>query len=108
MVFADQFLDFMPHQVGVEPFASRDAWGNKSYGTLVTYWGRVVNKRRKIIDRMGSEVISETTIYLVTDSGISVDDRITLPSGLLPAHPLIITVTRTPDENGDFMTTLYA
>ncbi len=108
MGFIDEFLDFMPHRVGVEPYLSRDAYGNKSYGPKVVYSGRVVNKRRQVISRMGQTVPSETTIYLATASGVSIDDRITLPSGCVPAWPTIISVSRYPDEYGGVYTEVYA
>jgi len=98
----------MPHQVLVEPFASRDAWGNPTYGALVAYQGRIVNKRTKVINRQGNEVISNTTIFMTTASGISIDDRITLPSGYYPARPPIIGISRFPDEYGAYYSELYA
>ena len=108
MPFIDEFLDFFPHQVGVEPFSSRNAWGKKTYGSKTVYSGRVVNKRRKVISRTGAEAISETTIYLATASGVNVEDRITLPSGCVPAWPQIITVDSIPDEYGGCYTAVYA
>lgn len=108
MTFADEFLGFMPHRLGVEPYLTRDAWGKKFYGPKITYWGRVVNKRRQVIDRAGQMAVSETTIYMVTASGVGIEDRITLPSGCVPAWPTIITVARIPDEYGGCYTAVYA
>ena len=107
-MFIDEFLGMMPHQIGVEPYASRDAWGKKSYGSKTVYSGRVVNKRRLVINRAGQQAISETTIYMATASGVGIEDRITLPSGYLPAWPQIITVSRIPDEYGGCYTAVYA
>lgn len=102
-----EFLTMMPQWVGVENFAARDAWGNRTYGAKILFRGRVENKRRKVISRDGDEVISETTLYLDTISGISMDARITLPSGHYPAHPEIISLKLEEDEVGPYSTTIY-
>jgi hypothetical protein len=101
------FLSMMPHNIGHEPAIGRDAWGNLTFGAQVLYRGRIQNKRRKVINREGNEVISETTLYLDTVNRILLDDRITLPSGYLPANPDIISAYRVDDENGPYFTQLY-
>ncbi len=60
-----------------------------------------------MINRDGDEVISETTLYLDTVSRISLDARITLPSGHYPAHPEIISLKLEEDEVGPYSTTSY-
>ena len=102
-----EFLSMMPRTIGLENLVSRDAWGNRTYGALIAYQGRVENKRRKVIGRDGDEVISETTLYLDTVSGFSIDARITLPSGCYPAHPEIISIKLEEDECGAYSTTIY-
>jgi len=102
-----EFLSMMPQYIGVENFVSRDAWGNRTYGAKILFRGRVENKRRKVINREGDEVLSETTLYLDTVSGISLDARITLPSGHYPAHPEIISLKLDEDEIGPYCTTMY-
>lgn len=103
-----ELYTLMPHDIEIEPFSHRDAWGNKSYRSANTYRGRIENKRRKVISRTGAEVLSETTIYLATTVGISPDDRLTLPSGYLPQHPEIISVKKDDDEWGGYGTRIYA
>jgi hypothetical protein len=102
-----EFLTMMPNKIGIENYISRDAWGNRTYGAKILFQGRVENRRRKVINRDGDEVISETTLYLDTISGISLDARITLPSGHYPAHPEIISLKLEEDEVGPYSTTLY-
>lgn len=102
-----EFLSMMPSEIGVENFVSRDAWGNVTHGAKILFQGRIENKRRKVTGRDGSEVVSESTLYLDTISGISLDARITLPSGHFPAQPEIIALKLEEDENGPYSTTIY-
>ena len=102
-----EFLDMMPHQVGIEPAVDRDAWGNITFGTQVPYQARIENKRRMVINSRGEEVLSDTTLYLDTVDRITEDDRVTLPSGYLPSHPEIKSVYRMDDEYGPYCTKLY-
>lgn len=107
MPFEQEFLTMMPRSIGIKPMTSRDAWGNRSYGTISYYQGRIQNKRRKVINRDGDEVISETTLYLATTVNIGIDDQITMPSGFLPLHPEIIAVRPLDDDWGSHHLTLY-
>lgn len=102
-----EFLSMMPSYIGVENFVSRDAWGNRTYGAKILFRGRVENKRRKVIGRDGAEVVSNTTLYLDTISGISMDARITLPSGHYPAQPEILEIKLDEDETGPYSTRIY-
>lgn len=90
----------MKQTVGIAPCSGRDAWGNRTYGATVNYYGRVVSKRRKVIRTDGTEVVSETTVYLSASGYLSPEDRITLPSGCFPQQPGIIQVIRPTDESG--------
>jgi len=103
-----EFYTMLPHSVTVQHVLTRDGWGRAaSYGGIIVYRGRVVNKRRRVINSQGNEVISETTIYLSTPSGLLIDDYITMPSGCLPLNPPIISINRYPDEYGDYYTAIY-
>lgn len=96
-----QFLSLMPHRVKVEPLDSRsDGWGNKNYARGWVLRGRVVQKTTRIVNAAGQDVVSKTTVYLATASGIRPDDRITLPSGYVPQQPPILSVLREADEDG--------
>jgi hypothetical protein len=102
-----ELLSMMPHLIGIQPYLSRDAWGKKTFGAIVLFQGRVESKRRKIIGADGEEVISETTIYLATVSGIGMQDRVTLQSGYLPPNPLILAIRRQDNEYGIHHTVIY-
>jgi len=102
-----EFLSMMPHTVGITPDTETDAWGNRTYGTLVSYRCRIENKRRKMISKTGQEVISETALYLDTVAAIGIDSKVTMPTGYLPLNPEIIAVKILDDENGAYASVLY-
>ena len=108
MSFLSEFESLCPAIIVVEPFTTNDAWGNKSYGSSVSYRGRVTNKMRRIVTMAGVDAISGTDIVLLTSSGVFTEDRITLPSGFLPRQPPILRVDRIADEEGNLYTKVYA
>jgi len=107
MGFDAEFRSMMPHTIGVKPWGASDAWGNPTFGTLVSYQGRIENKRRKVINQLGEEVISNSTLYLATTAGIGIRDQITLPSGCLPVNPVILAIERQHDESGAHHVVVY-
>jgi len=102
-----EFHSMMPHSVGITPYLSRDKWGKKTYGAIVLFRGRVENKRKMVTNYLGDEVVSQSTLYLATTSGIGIEDRITMPSGYLPANPDILAIERQDDEWGAHHTVIY-
>lgn len=102
-----EFLSMMPQSIGISPATGRDAYGNLTFGAQVVYRGRIENKRRKVVNVEGNEVVSETTLYLDTVARITPDDRVALPSGYLPSTPDIIGIYRVDDEEGAYYTRLY-
>jgi len=102
-----ELLSMMPASIGVKHVTSRDAWGNPTYGATTTYKGRIENRRRKVINRDGQEVISETALYLATTAMVDINAQITLPSGYYPTSPKIISIKRETDEYGAYSTTIY-
>jgi hypothetical protein len=102
-----ELYSMLPHSIGIQPYVSMDAYGNEVYGTLVAYMGRVQNTRRKVLNKDGVEVISDSTIFLATTDQIHMDAYITMPSGYLPTHPEIISIKRETDEFGAYSTTIY-
>jgi hypothetical protein len=107
-MLSPEFTGMMPHTIKRQAFISRNAWGDVPvYGSSLSYAGRVVDQRKKVINSKGEEVISERTIYLATTDNIGMDDLIILPSGYLPQMPEIIMVKRFPDEFGDHHVQVY-
>ncbi|MEO3860871.1 hypothetical protein [Acrocarpospora sp. B8E8] len=54
------------HEVSVEPFAGAGAFGD-TFGPAVTRSGFMEEKRRKIRDKNGAEVVSNSTFYTQLD-----------------------------------------
>jgi hypothetical protein len=86
-----QFTDLVTHR----PLASRDAYGQASYGAPTTYQARVVPSAAKIVTASGSEVVARTLIYLATTDLIDPADQLTLSDGSTPA---LLRIDRYPDR----------
>lgn len=101
--WADWCLD----QITVEPFSCQDSYGVASYGSSVTYQARVTGQLKRVTSFAGEERVTTVTVYVSGSTGITVRDRITLPSGWTPSQPEIVAVSRIPDEAGAWWETLY-
>ena len=93
------------HTVVVEPYSGQDAYGVRVYGTATSYAARVVGGRKVVKDATGKEVVSQTQVYLASDTQIDVKSRVTLPSGNIlsgnTSQPPLITVSYHPDATSD-------
>jgi hypothetical protein len=103
----EEFADLLVQTVTIEPYATKDRYGEISYGAGVDYWSRVVGKSKMIRNGQGREVVSMFTIYLQSNSTIGENDRVTLPAGYVLSQPPIIAVGRYPDEDGVHHTVVY-
>ena len=101
-------LSMMVHTVTLAPYISQNAYGEATWGTPVSYTARVQGKMRMVRDSLGVERVSTVTCYLATTAAISPKDKLTLPSGFLPASPPILAVERQADEHGDHHIVIYA
>ena len=102
-IFADEFLDMMPHTVSVERFLGRADDGKASFGPPTDYRARVNMKTHNVLNAMNQLVVANGMAWLATVDPIKADDRITLPDG---SKPIILVANVTPDENGDAYTRL--
>lgn len=96
----EEFTDLMPHTVTVEPYAGRDAYGKPTYGGAVEYRARVVGRMRMIRTGVADVKVSSVQAYVANSTGITVNDRITLPGEFAPTQPPIMAVGKVPDEAG--------
>lgn len=103
----DEFLDFMPATITVEPYASQDGYGESSYGAAVSYKCHIQGKTIKKVSWNGDERVSNFQCYLNTAGAISPRDRVTLPAGYSPQQPPIIVVGRHMDEAGQHHTVVF-
>lgn len=105
MSFSD-FLDFCPHSITVEPFASVDQYGAYTYGAPVVYRARVQGKNQVITNMMGEEAVSTIQVYL--NGTVTPQDRVTLPAPFVPTQPNILAIQRVSDESGQHHQVIYA
>ena len=101
-------LLMMPHQIAIEPYQSHNQYGEPTYGAAVTYTARVQGKVRMIRDSTGVERVSTVMCYVATTAAIGPKDKLSLPSGWVPASPPILSVQRVSDESGDHHIVIYA
>ncbi len=94
----------MPHKVRIRRRVGRDKYGEDSYGVMVEYPARVVNKIRRVRDPNGEERISTANATIATAEAISPFDQITLPD---ETSPPILAVETFPDEAGGHHTVVY-
>jgi len=115
MALDRQFLAPMLHQMTVEPFVgmSTDGYGERVYGTAVTFNARIEFKSTIVKDATGREVVSKTRVFAPpydvngTTASISVSDKITLPSGFALRQPPILSVEPHYDHEGPHHIEVY-
>lgn len=106
MSWDPEFEAFMPETITLEPTIALSGFGAQTPGAAKTIRCRIEQEARKVTDREGKEVVSQTRLYLKptaedgTSYTIAPTDRITLPAGFLPQQPPILSVSRQADEAG--------
>lgn len=91
---------YLNQTVTLEPYASTNAYGEKTYGEGASVAARVDYKQKEVRANSGgaSELhISTAQVMLEGDQSVSLNDRITLPDG---TKPPIIAIEKTPDVSG--------
>lgn len=68
------------HTVTIEPFLGAGGAGPR-YGTGVAVRCFVDDKRRRVRNQLGKEVVAEATVYCPLATDAPVESRVTLPSG---------------------------
>lgn len=98
----------MNQTVSIAAPSSADVYGERSYGSAVSYRCRLVGKRTLVRDTSGREVVSKQTLYLMTPNVIDPESLITLSTGDVGSteghaiNPPILSVGRYPDDAGGF------
>ena len=93
----------------VAPRTGQDSFGVPTYGSDVTYRGRLVGKRRQVLNTLGQQVVSSQTFYVASGDNILPDARVTLSTGDVGSTeswaltPKILATGRYPDEAGRFL-----
>lgn len=101
----EELADLLPDTITVEPWLSRDVHNQDAYGAAVTVHVYVEGKTRAVRTVKGEEAVSSAAIYGTT--GLSTDDRITLPARFSPRMPPILYIDRRTDEFGNPVEVVY-
>lgn len=92
---------FFVFDVIIEPLVSKDEAGKPTYGDPVIYKGKIERQERQTRGLDQSTIRSRRLIYLYTTyTGITTDDRVTLPAGFEPLQPKLLDVRIAHDHNG--------
>jgi len=103
----NEWADFMPQTVVVEPWVSYKGGGSGSnYGTAVSYGCRIEMKNHLVVDRSGKTVTAKGRVFLLSADILDIRDRVTLPVGYVPLQPILLDVNINDDENGNHHVTL--
>lgn len=65
----------------LEPFVSKNADGDKTYGALQPHTGAIEWRQRLVQTALGKEVLAVATITVPRDIVIGVDDRLIITAG---------------------------
>jgi hypothetical protein len=96
----EEFLDMCPHTVTIEPFASRDGFGNPTYSAAVTCRARIQGKNKAVRTVGGIEATSSIQVYIGPTPLVDTHARLTLPTNFQERQPPILGVEQVSDENG--------
>lgn len=96
------FLDLMTETVTYATRSGQNEYNEPTFGTPVSYTARIVGKAMELRDAKGEEITVTYELWLDTVDTISPDGQLTLTgSKWIDTTPVIFTVRRVPDENGD-------
>lgn len=95
----EDFADMLKADITIEPFSSADGYGAPTYGTAVSYKGRVSERRRWMRRADGTEVVAMGEVWLKSNVQVGIRDRVTLPDG---RTPVILDIARPQDETGAY------
>jgi hypothetical protein len=101
------FGDMMFHTVLIAPRTGQTRFNQPTYGSNVTHKAVVVDQVQMVRDHNGEQVVSNTAVYLdgsPARTELALESRITLPDG--KAYP-ILSISRYPDEHGDYVAVVY-
>ena len=86
---------YYTRSVVIEPCASEDVNGNRTYGTPVTVPAIIDYTTKNIKDFRGNEYISSAWVCVPPDTVIAYNSRVTLPNGM---QPYVGSITEAFDE----------
>lgn len=101
---ADALRSLCTDVVTIAPALPRTAEGDATHGPAVSYRARVERRPRLVRSARGLDVLASTTIYLLDDVTVSVEDLVTLAT---EPQGAVLAVGSSPDERGVRLTTVY-
>jgi hypothetical protein len=102
----EDYLDFMPETVTLDPYVSTDVSGQTHFAgdtdinARVVYPARIEIKNHIAVDREGRQIVARGKVFVGTTIVPSVKDKIILPNNYTPNIPPIISVIPQNDEEG--------
>ena len=97
----NEWADFMPHTIQVEPWVSYKGGGSDSnYGDAEPYSCRIEMRNHLVVDQNAKTVTARGRVFLLSTTVIGYKDRVTLPTGYTPTKPPLIAVDVNDDETG--------
>ena len=107
-VLDENLEEMLNETVGIEiAKADKDKYGTPDFNALANYPARLDYTVRSIRNAIGEEAVSTLQIYVLSLDAHTTEDRITLPAGRKPDHPVILSVEPIQDEDGQSMTLFY-
>ena len=110
---ASAWLHMCRDSITIESFASRDSYGDITYGSAVSYTARVVGEQKLVRDFSGNEVVSKHTVLIPSPIVVQPEDRVRLSSSLVNStqdsalYPPLLGCSRIPDQNGSHHAVLF-
>ena len=102
--FVSEFGDLMTDTATWAAFVSRDDFGSATFATGTDLTCRLVRKHKMVRDMEGDEVLSTAQLWVLGNSEITPEDRITLSDA---TTPIIAAIERFQDEYGASHTKVY-
>ena len=100
-------LGLLADTVTLEAYASQNQYGETTYSAATTHACHISGKVQTVTDQAGNERVSRVQVYLGSAAGVTVRDRVTLPTRFSPTQPVILAVRHYADEVGAYSETLY-
>lgn len=103
--FLLELLPLCPQTICWEPLTGRDAYATPTYGPVQTFRGRRVFKNQRVAayergtKGQGAEVLSASQIWILGTPDIKYEDKVYVQGDTV--FPPVLSIQRTPDENGD-------
>jgi hypothetical protein len=105
MAIETLLTDLMVETITVAPVSAKDAYGKRTWGSATSITNcRVQSGTHKVVDRAGQEQVAVGRVYVPGAPSITLNDKITLPSG---ATPPILMVDQFSDERGSHHTVIH-